>query len=322
MKKNTVFITLLIALIFGMALVSCFVTGCSSSDDDESIFASPSPSPSEQPKLLFVSTRNNNGATDIFEGDLDFTNKALTNVKQVTVSLGAAMWNDPYMCFACNKLFGTMTQGSFLYNDIRSVDYSTGDMTTLTDSAERNNLYPVVTDDYKVVYISEIRDSNTYEIRQMNTDGSNNTLLTTVNGYASSLAKGENGNSFLVTVSDSNQNTDIYKYDRSVNTWTRLTNTSDTHEYGARYTSSGKIIFIAEGSVQGWSDVYRMDVDGSNVTRVTNSEMDYSGPVWQYDRYIIFQSGEDVWYYDTTTSENINLTNSNGSNYSQSVFVQ
>lgn len=326
MKKNHGLLTLVIAFIVVMILATAsFITGCSTgSDDDDSIFL-PSPTPTTgQPKLLFVSTRNNpqGNDVDVFEADLDFTGGTLQNIRQVSPQGYSALWNDPYMCKTCNKVFAAMTQGSMLYYDIRSVDYSTGEMTTLTDSSERNNVYPVVTNDNKIVYISNVRESTGYEIRKMNTDGTENTAIATTDKTATDLAKSTTENWLVMTLSDSNQNTDLYKYDMSLNAWTQLTDTPDLHEYAPNVNSSGKIIFLRDGDPGSQINIYEMDSDGSNLRKITDGEMDYNGPVWQYDRYIVFQSGDDIWFYDTSTGKNVNLTNSEGMNYSHSVFVE
>lgn len=310
---------------FIMLITSSFFAGCSGSNDGDDGFFTPSPTPTTgKPRLLFVSTRNEpqSTATDMFEGDLDFTAGVLKNIRQVTPPLESALWNDPYMCKTCNRVFAAMTQGSMLYYNIRSVDYSTGEMITLTDSDERNNVYPVVTDGGKIAYISNVRESEGYEIRLMNTDGTDNKILTTTDKTASELAKIPRENRLLVTLSDADRNTDIYIYDITKNLWTQLTNTPDIHEYAPNVNSAGKIIYLRDGDVEGKINIYEMDIDGSNNRKITDNEMDYNGPVWQYDRYIVFQSGNDIWFYDTDTRKNVNLTNSEGMNYSHSVFTE
>ena len=325
MKKNHgLFLSVLIFSVVMTFILGTFITGCSGSDDgDDSVFL-PSPTPTGQPKLLFASSRNNPQGEDVdlFEADLDFTGGTLQNIRQISPQGYTALWNDPYMCKACNKVFAAMTQGSMLYYDIRSVDYSTGEMLTLTDSSERNNVYPVVTNDNKIAYISNVRESTGYEIRRMNSDGTDNIALTSTDKTALELAKSLTENWLVLTLSDSNQNTDIYKYDMSSNVWTQLTNTADLNEYAPNVNSSGKIIFLRNGDPAEQINIYEMDSDGSNIRQITDGEMAYNGPLWQYDRYIVFQSGNDIWFYDTATGKNVNLTKSEGTNYSHSVFVE
>jgi len=319
-KAGTTAIILITCIMFA-ACVAVFICGCSSDDSGGSVFVSPTPIPSitGTPKLLFVSTRNGQEDVGVFVGDIDFNNGTLANIRKVTTQQWSGLYNDPFMNFAQNKVVCTMTQGSLIWNDIRVVDFNTGELATLTDSTERNNTRPVVDINGKIVYSSYVRDSRTQEIRRMDMDGSNNTLLTTLELIIDSMGIDNCLCRAVLALVDQNQKNDIYIYSFD-SCLTRVTNTPNVNEFSVNYNPGGKILYMADGIVASQFDIYEINIDGTNNRRITNGEMAYNGPLWQYDQWIVFQSGEDVWLHDTSTAQNTNLTGSQGSNYSHSLF--
>ena len=96
--------------------------------------------------------------------------------------------------------------------------------------------------------------------------------------------------------------------------------TPDRHEFAVAFTPSGDLLFVVEGEVAGRFDIYTRSLETGDERRLTSGEMSYNGPVSQVDsRYLVFQSGRDVWLHDLVTRLNHNLTGSEGINYSPSV---
>lgn len=174
--KITVFLlfTLLLALIYLCGCSCC----CCSDNGAPSFTGAPG-----QPLLLFVSNRYNPGGVygAIYTGYPDFKNGAIVNLRMVSSPDKLGLYTDPYKVPLQDTVICAMTQGSMLWNDIRSVDYYTGQVVTLTNSDERNNLHPVYDWHGRIVYSSYVRDSKIQEIRSMKMDGTDDKLVTQLN---------------------------------------------------------------------------------------------------------------------------------------------
>lgn len=323
-KFLVVTIGILAILLTPFVGVSC----SSSTGDSDSSNGGNGGGSSNMPKLLFVSTRSDPDGVygDLYVGDANFTYGTLDNVERITTDENQGIYNDPFIAQSADRVLCAMTQGSMLYNDIRSVDFDSGEMETLTDSTERNNLHPLVTSDNRIVYSSYIRDSGTQQIRIMDLDGSNDELVFEPSGQVESMGINSSGKVIVFTMVDSNQQTDIYTYKLESGDLDQLTDTPSESEFAANFTPEGLILFLAEGDVEGNFDIYAMESDGSNESKLTNGEIAYNGPLWKYYRWIVFQSGDDLYYHDLSTGQNIQVTGKGeedeGVNYSHSLYEE
>lgn len=326
--SRSLFILAVIFLIAGTILAG-MMAGCSGSDSGDGGDVSPTPTssatvtPTGTPMLVWVSTRGGQDeGTNIYQAQIDFANGALLNTETMTESLSGAQYNDPYICPLHTKIFCAMTQGSLIWNDIWAVDVADGDVTNMTNSSEtRDNTRPLITSQFLVYYSSQVRETGVQEIRVMGTDGSSEQLYYTIGEQSiDSMALSPDELTIALALRDSDGGTDIYTLNRSSKVLTQVTDTADIHEYSVNYNSSGKLIYLAEGDVTDQFDIYQMDPDGTDIVKITNGEMAYNGPVWQYGRYYVFQSGNDIYFYDSSTQTNTNLTGSDGFNYSHYIY--
>ena len=103
-----------------------------------------------------------------------------------------------------------------------------------------------------------------------------------------------------------------------------LSNVSDTpgvSEFGVNFSDTGRILYLAPSYGQGYYDIFSRDGQGGNPRRLTRGEMAYNGPLWQYGPWIVFQSGNDLWYHDLRSGANRNLTDGVGINYGHSLYI-
>ncbi|MFP4496960.1 MAG: hypothetical protein ACLFQV_02015 [Vulcanimicrobiota bacterium] len=60
------------------------------------------------------------------------------------------------------------------------------------------------------------------------------------------------------------------------------------------FSAAGELIFLGRGINSNDFDVYSIDVQGNNFTRLTNGETSFGGPVWKYKNSLVFQSGKSL----------------------------
>lgn len=317
----------MVIAILSLSVLALFIQGCSSSNDSTAD-SSPTPSPVTvgTPKLFFVSTCNDpNGVYGgLFVGDLDFEKGILSNVRGITGDDSMGLYNDPSYMAVNNSVICTMTQGSMLYYDIRSVDYLTGEMATLTSSEERNNINPVVTDSGEIVYYSEHRETDVHEIRKMNVDGTGDSMIYSLSSRQSEMkiSQGLDTDMLVMTLLNNDNTSNIFTFDIDNTVFNQVTEFAGSYPGSANFNSAGQILYIMGDPETGVNDIYRTEIDGSGTVKVTDGEMAYGGPVWQFSRWIVFQSGSDIWMYDTETRINTNLTSGlGGTSYSHSLFT-
>jgi Tol biopolymer transport system component len=294
--------------------------GCSGSNSDDN-----SNSDYKAGKLYFVSTRDSNDgySASVYSADLDFEDGTISDLTNLLPSDLYGLYNDLFVSPNGQTMFCTMTQGSLIYSDIRKIDIATGDLETLTSSDQADNIAPVFTTGHEVYYASYIRDANISQIRKMNTDGSDNTAIFEIpEGSITSIGLSPDESSLCLSVIDADQNYDIFRYDINSGEYINLTNTPTISEWSANYAPDGSIIYISKPYYDNdQTDIFRMDENGQNITQVSGGEEAFNGPLWQYDKWIVFQSGNDVWLYDTKAGTVSNLTGSEGNNYSHTLYV-
>ncbi|MCE1247875.1 MAG: hypothetical protein LWY06_14630 [Firmicutes bacterium] len=309
-----------LALFAVLAVLCLFINGCSGTNNDNTT------SDGKTGTLYFVSTRDSSDGYSalIYSGELNFNEGTLDNVKSILGTDMFAYYNDLFVAPNGSTMFCSMSKGSLLYCNICRIDIPAGNLTALTSYDELNNIAPVFTSDHKIYYTSEVRETSQSQLRCMNTDGSDDTIIFTIpEGNVTSIGLSPDEKSLCLSVIDSNSNYDIYRYVISSGTYTNLTNTSTISEWSANYNPDGKIIYICkpyDNSDQ--TEIFSMDPNGDNPTQLTGGEKMFNGPLWQYSRWIAFQCENDIWLYDTQDQTISNLTGSQGTNYSHTLWVE
>lgn len=88
------------------------------------------------------------------------------------------------------------------------------------------------------------------------------------------------------------------------------------------YNPEGLLIFLADDNEDENFDIFSMKEDGSNVTKLSQGELNFNGPLWQYENYIVYQHDKDIWSYDVEAHSYKALTDGVGINYSHSLFEE
>ena len=148
----------------------------------------------------------------------------------------------------------------------------------------------------RIVFASD-RDGN-WEIYAMNPDGSSVTRLT--NSYARDWQPARSPDGRRVAFeSERDGDWEIYAVNADGSDLTRLTN-NDAHDYQPVWSPDGRrIAFISERDgdrlrVPRNQEIYVMNADGSDVTRLTNNDAEDVQPTWSPDaRRIAFVSERD-----------------------------
>lgn len=148
----------------------------------------------------------------------------------------------------------------------------------------------------------------------MNTDGSNQTLVT---DFSSGLPHWSPDSKQLVMESDRDVTTagvsEIYVIDVDGSNPSRLTNAPTFVDAMPRWSSDGKRIAFWSNR-DGNPEIYLMNADGSNVTRLTNNPANDDRPIWSPDGMrIAFVSNRDsnfeIYMMNADGSNQTRLTN-------------
>ena len=155
---------------------------------------------------------------------------------------------------------------------------------------------PPTAPEERIAFVSD-RDGND-EIYAMNPDGSSVKRLT--NSYARDWQPARSPDGWRVAfVSDRDGNLEIYAVNADGTDLTRLTN-NDAHDYQPVWSPDGRrIAFISERNSDRLrlprnEEIYVMNADGTDATRLTNNPDDDGQPTWSPDaRRIAFTSVRD-----------------------------
>ena len=151
--------------------------------------------PQEPPGFCFLSNRFNLQGADVavYRGDPDFDGGILKRIERITAPEWIGTFADPVMAPGGAQVICSLTLGSMLYFDVRSVDVETGQLVTLTDSSTRNNDRPVITLEGRIIYYSMVRNTGENQLRVMNPDGTGDELFIILPGTIDSLGISPDG---------------------------------------------------------------------------------------------------------------------------------
>ena len=103
--------------------------------------------------------------------------------------------------------------------------------------------------------------------------------------------------------------------------WTAVGNADDSYSiFGSPFSPDGSKIVFTSNKIDNY-EVYIMDIDGNNQTRLTNNDSDDFAGIFTPDgNKIVFESRRDngdyeIYIMDIDGSNQTNLTNSNGADY-------
>ena len=174
--------------------------------------------------------------------------------------------------------------------DIYVMDADGSNVIRLTNSLPAVNDGPVWSPDgSKIAFVSNRSDVppyyGQYEIYVMDADGSNVIRLTTDPGYDLKPAWSPDGSKIAFVSTRDDGDEDIYVMDADGSNVIRLTNSSPTVNHSPVWAPDGdKIAFVSNRDVVPVNylnhEIYVMDADGGNVTRLTTDDgFDYN-PAW------------------------------------------
>jgi Tol biopolymer transport system component len=148
-----------------------------------------------------------------------------------------------------------------------------------------------------------------YEVYDMNTDGSDQTGITSISALEAAYSPDGKEIVFRGLVDG---NKDIYSMGTDGSNLTRLT-TDPTEDHGPAWSPDGqKIVY---GTMrEGTSQIYVMDPDGSNETNITNTTTWEDAPSWSPDgEQIVFRSKRDgnreIYVMNADGTNQVRLTN-------------
>ena len=126
--------------------------------------------------------------------------------------------------------------------------------------------------DPNVLYICE-------QVYVMYADGSNQTQLTSSNGSSGRAAWSPDGARILFA-SNRGANWDIYVMNPDGSGVHNLTNTPDTFDWRGDWSPDGSQIVYGLARGNEYGDIYKMNADGSQPTRLTDDPLDDNSPIW------------------------------------------
>jgi hypothetical protein len=242
----------------------------------------------------------NNFASDISKGEIKISGWAI----------GKSVFNEniaaePVTDFSVKKIvFTSLKSGN---EDIFSMNIDGSGLTQLTDNPT-NDMYPQVSPDgKKILYTSDI--NGTWQIMTMNIDGTEKKQITNSvyrSGYPAMSFDGR----YIVYEVFMENNWELFRINSDGTNPVRLTfNPGGDDWHPVAHPFDFKILFES-GSV-GSEDIFFMDFDGANKTRISDYGIRKRTPCISRDgKYIAFSGFEDE-------ISSIYIMNSNGSSVSR-----
>lgn len=179
---------------------------------------------------------------------------------------------------------------------------------------------PEVSKNGKLIAFQSDRDEKSGEIYLMNLKSKNTTRITNNNLYEESPCFSSNGKKMLFTRQIKEKkdtlevsNGEIFIIDLKTKKEIRLTH-KDGFDSGAKFSPNQKqIAFYGKDEITGNYDIFIMNVDGTNITNLTNDALEDYSPTWSPDgNWLAFTRGNaenyDVCIINIHTKELRRLT--------------
>jgi len=197
--------------------------------------------------------------------------------------------------------------------DIFSMNIDGSDLTQLTNSPS-NDMYPQITPDgKKILYTSDI--NGTWQIMIMNTDGTDKKQLTN-NRYRSGYATMSFDGKYIFYEVFIDNNWEIFRMNSDGSNSIRLTfNPTADDWHPVAHPFEFKILY--ESGAIGSEDIYFMNFDGTNITKVSDYPIRKRTPCISSDgNYIAFagfeQNKSSIFLMNSDGSNVIRLTDNHG----------
>lgn len=183
--------------------------------------------------------------------------------------------------------------------DIYAINVESGEARKLTDSPDTNK-YEVAwsPDGTQIAFVALNTDSPDYwDVYVIDADGSNQRHLISVSeaNWLQQISWSPDGKklmyvSLVVAGEMGKHYGEIYVLDVEDGTITNLTNTPDIDDCDPAWSPDGKRIAFSSGLAK---QIYTMDVDGSNVVKLTDEDVKCYEPSWSPDgKKIVFRGGK------------------------------
>lgn len=245
----------------------------------------------------------------------------LTASSSVTVTVNPELPNNPPVVEAGTDQTAAVGTSTASANYVMNADGS--NVVRLTFNTSEDYIQGVSSTNSQILFISN-RDGNN-EIYVMNSDGSNQRRLT-FNAASDHLASWSPDGSKIIFASNRTGNYDLFSMNADGSALTQLTNTPE-NEYNARWqpqgagTNGGLIAYFRyAGNDTPNGDVWVMQTDGSNPTRLTTASGADDTPVWSPDgARIAFTSMRDgnreIYVMNSNGTSQQRLTNNSAENW-------
>ena len=208
---------------------------------------------------------------------------------------------------------GRISAGCFDH-DIYTVDVDTGKLKNLTNTPDIKESSPAWSPDSKKIAFV-VYDPPYCEITLMDADGSNQTMITTERGICEELVWSPSGGKVSYTWYSEEELgpegicRDVCLVDVRDGSKVNLTNSPKFDDRDLSWSPDGKRIAFSSRRQVVDLQIYVMNADGSQLSKLTTGNGSNFFPSWSPDgKRIVFTSGKDVCIMDADGSNVINLT--------------